>query len=188
MHYLIIYFEEISNHYHPTRAIDEDIRILSGLEIKLKWAVVWEILLQGLLNKCLDSRVHVSVQLCAMLLQVSLSELSIAEQECSAILQRQLVEMRKQEIQNASRNRALKIGAGAAVGGGVMFIAGMLALPLLLPLMISGVGAAAGLAASAPIAGAGMAAGIAAAGALLTSAATFIPFLFGALGKFKMKS
>lgn len=148
----------------------------------MKWAIVWEILLQALLNKCLDSRVHVSVQLFALLLDVPLDELSVAEQECSAILQRQLIEMRKHELQNASRYRALKIGAGAAVGGGVMFIAGMIALPLLVPLVMSGFGAAAAIGAAAPVAGASIAAGTAAAGALLTSALSFLPFLFGAFG------
>lgn len=164
------------------RRIDDSIITLSTLDTKYKWAIVWEILLQALLNKSLDSRVHVSVQQISLLLNLSLEELSIAEKECSAILRRQLIEMRREEMKNASRNRALKIGAGAAVGGGVMFVAGLLALPLLVPAMISGFGTAAGVAAAAPIAGASLAAGVAAAGALATSVAPFLPLLFGAMG------
>ena len=137
----------------------------------------------------MDSRVHVSVQICASLLGLSLVELSVAEQECAAVLQKQLIEMKKMEEKNESKNRVMKIVGGAAIGGGLMFIAGLIALPLLLPIMVASFGVGAAAVAALPVAGAAaISAGIAAAGALAVSAASVIPFLFGALGNLHLST
>ena len=162
-------------------SLDSSIDVLrEELDEEQKWSVVWEILLQATMKKGLDSRVLVSVQMCATLLGLSLEDLAVAEQECAAILQRQLIEMRKQKDNNHSKHRALKIGAGAAVGGGVMADTGVLVLPLLVPAMMLGVTSVAAMAA--PVAGTALASGVGAAGALLASASSFLPLFFGAFG------
>ena len=130
----------------------------------------------------MDSRTHVSVQQCANLLGISLHELAVAEGECAVVLQRQLVEMERITNNNESKNRWIKVGIGAAIGGGVMFVAGLLALPLLIPLITIGVGLTATTVALLPLVGATLSTGVVMAGAALASAAQFIPIIFAAGG------
>lgn len=154
---------------------------LQALPENHRWAIAWELITVGILTKGLDSRLHVSVQILACLMNLSLDNLSIAEQECAAILQRQLIEMRRQE-ENESKNRKLKIGAGIAVGGGIAFLCGILVLPLLVPALAAGVALGAGAVLSVPVAGAALSAGILAAGTIALMASPLLPFLFGAAG------
>jgi hypothetical protein len=165
-----------------SRPIDDNMRILMNLEDKYKWAAVWELIVDAILDKSFDSRIHVSIQILASLLGLSLDELSIAEQECAALLQRQLIEMRRLEEENPSKNRMKKIGAGVVVGGGVAFVCGLLVLPLLVPALAGAVALGAGAAIAIPVAGSAISAGILAAGSIAILASPALPFVFGATG------
>jgi len=165
-----------------SRPIDDLVLQLQAIPESQKWALIWELILDAIMTKGIDSRVHVSVQHIAVMLGLSLNDLSIAEQECAAILQRQLIEMRASDDDNSSKNRKLKIGAGVAVGGGIAFVCGLLVLPLLVPAVAAGVALGAGAALAIPVAGGAISAGIVAAGTIAILAAPFLPFIFGAIG------
>ena len=123
-----------------------------------------------------------SVQQCASVFGISLKELEKAEGECASCLQRQLIEMEHIATDTSSKSRWKKIGVGAAVGGGLMLVAGLIALPLLLPVIALGATVTASVAAFVPLVGAGLSTGVVMAGSIITAGAQFIPFVFAAGG------
>jgi uncharacterized paraquat-inducible protein A len=130
----------------------------------------------------MDSRVHVTIQQCAVLLGIPLQEVCKAEAECAQCLKKQLIELEHIKISTKSKNRKKKIALAAAIGGGAMFVAGLITLPLLLPFISLAVGVTAGAAALLPLVGSTIATGVVMAGTLLTIGAAAIPILFGVGG------
>ena len=126
----------------------------------------------------MDARVHVTIQQCAILLNIPLEELAKAEGECAECLQKQLIEMEHIKMNTKSKHRKKKIAIGAAIGGGAMLIAGLITLPLLLPFITLGVGVTAGAAALLPLVGGMVSTGLVMAGGLLVAGAQIIPLIF----------
>ena len=129
----------------------------------------------------MDARVHASLHLLAKSVGIPIQQLSKAEGECASCLQRQLIEMEKIKQKSTSKNRKWKIAAGAAIGGGALLVASLIALPLTISMIGAGVGMTASAAAALGF-GAGVSSGIVMAGGLLTMAAPMLPLLFGAGG------
>lgn len=119
----------------------------SMLTDEYKWAVVWEILLVSFKTGSIDSRVHVSLQQCALHMRLPLKKLLLVEGESAGFLQKKLMELQDKNRTSAtkSKNRNVKIAAGAVIGGGILLGAGLIATPLLIPVFLGGVTLAAGL-------------------------------------------
>jgi len=168
-----------TNHHYDGNLIGSD--LLKQLEDAERWAIVWEVLLQAIIVGQMDARVHASLHLLAKSVGIPIEQLAQAEGECASCLQRQLIEMEKIKQKSTSSNRKWKIAAGAAIGGGALFLASLIALPLTISMIGAGVTMTAGAAAAMGF-GAGISSGIVMAGGLLTMAAPMLPILFGTGG------
>lgn len=67
---------------------------------------------------------------------MKLKDLCLVEGSSAQSLHKKLLEATQPTENTKSSYRALKIGAGAAVGGGVLLVAGLLAAPLLVPVIL----------------------------------------------------
>jgi len=152
-----------------------------------RWGIIWEMLVQSLVLGGIDARVHVSIHRVADFLGFGLEELGRVESECAEFLRKQLtntdIDQSNLKKSTKSKNRNVKVGLAAAVGGGLLVAAGIIASPLLIPVIIGGAVIAAGAVAALPLVGAGLATGVVLGGGILAiTSPAVIPLVFGATG------
>ena len=66
------------------------------------------------------------------------------EAECAEFLHEKLIEKENPNAKGQSSKRNVKLVAGAAIGGGVLFAAGLIAAPLIVPAVVGGAAFVAG--------------------------------------------
>lgn len=112
-----------------------------NLENHFRWDVIWVMISEAMKFGSVDSRYHISIQECAYEIGLDLKDLLELEEKCADFLQKKLSEMREgdEHAKKISRKgRKGKMILGGAIGGGVLLIAGIIATPLLIPIVLSG--------------------------------------------------